>query len=141
VSERLRNSVLAMLHVPVVELLISMPLTMASQSSIRRDREERAAMRVQKFVRRLAAHRELERRRMAVARFGRGATAGKVSREVLWNGATAHAGTKERMQHLKRLAQEPHMSADALLRDDTMLCACGPRPKKQVNGTRQGAYI
>ena len=95
-SRRMRDAVSNILKLPLLEVIV-----LGSS-----EKERRSALLIEKFVRRIAARRELRRRRSV------GAPAGAST--SLYEGAE-HVGTKERCEMLKQMAHAPHAKpADTL---------------------------
>ena len=88
-SRRLKDAVTNVLRMPVIEVLAYGPT---------RKSEEKAALLIEKFVRRLAARKEMARRK----KLGKNAVGG-----ALYKGAEDH-GTRDRMALLKQMAGQPH---------------------------------
>jgi len=92
-SRRLRDAVNNALNFPLVDRI-------ANSLNMTANQEDKAARLVQKFVRRLAARREVRRRKAAKGAARRGSV-------NLYSGAE-DVGTKDRMSLLKQQAAAPH---------------------------------
>lgn len=115
-SRRLKDAVSNMLRMPVIEVL--------AYGSSRRQ-EEKAALLIEKFVRRMFAKRELARRKRAP----------KDEKVSLYKGAEEH-GTKDRISMLKQMAGMGHKTPQDTLQvtwmDDDIQAPDSPPPKPML---------
>jgi len=99
-SRRLKDAVSNMLRLPILDVL--------AYGAHKKADEEKAALRIEKFVRKIAARRELSRRKAAKE-------AGQEEDPVLLAKGVEDHGTKDRLALLKQLAGMPHKKpADTL---------------------------